>query len=83
MKPSRLANEKAALGLYVFMAGKIAAEAVRRAGGNPSRERVLAALKNLGEYNLGGISVNYTPQARKGWGGVELTIINASGNLNK
>ena len=66
-----------------FMAGKIAAEAVRRAGGNPSRERVLAALKNLGEYNLGGISVNYTPQARKGWGGVELTIINASGNLNK
>lgn len=66
-----------------FMAGKIAAEAVRRAGANPSRERVLAALKNLGEYNLGGISVNYTPQARKGWGGVELTIISASGNLNK
>ena len=66
-----------------FLAGKIAAEAVRRAGANPSRERVLASLKNMGEYNLGGISVNYTPQARKGWGGVDLTIINASGNLNK
>ena len=35
------------------------------------------------EYNLGGISVNYSAQARKGWGGVDLTIISASGNLQK
>jgi branched-chain amino acid transport system substrate-binding protein len=66
-----------------YLGAKIAAEAVRRAGAKPDRERVLAALKNLGEYNLGGLYVNYTPQARTGWGGVELTIINADGNLRK
>lgn len=66
-----------------YLGAKIAAEAVRRAGAKPDRERVLAALKNMGEYNLGGLYVNYTPQARKGWGGVELTIINADGNLRK
>lgn len=66
-----------------YMGAKIAAEAVRRAGANPSRERVLNSLQTMAEYNLGGISVNYTAQARKGWGGVDLTIINASGNLQK
>jgi ABC-type branched-subunit amino acid transport system substrate-binding protein len=66
-----------------YLGAKIAAEAVRRAGSRPDRERVLAALKNLGEYNLGGLWVNYTPQARKGWGGVDLTIINVDGNLQK
>jgi branched-chain amino acid transport system substrate-binding protein len=66
-----------------YLGAKIAAEAVRRAGAKPDRERVLAALKNLGEYDLGGLYVNYSPQVRKGWGGVELTIINADGNLRK
>jgi branched-chain amino acid transport system substrate-binding protein len=66
-----------------FLGAKIAAEAVRRAGAKPDREHVLAALKNLGEYDLGGLWVKYTPQARKGWGGVDLTIINAEGNLRK
>ena len=37
----------------------------------------------MGEYNLGGVYVNYTPERKKGWGGVELTIINAAGNLRK
>ncbi len=66
-----------------FLGAKIAAEAIRRAGAKPTRERVLAALKNMRKYNLGGVSVNYTEQARKGWGGVDLTIIDASGNLQK
>jgi ABC-type branched-subunit amino acid transport system substrate-binding protein len=66
-----------------FLGAKIAAEAVRRAGPKPDREHVLAALKNLGEYDMGGLWVKYTPKARKGWGGVDLTIINSDGNLQK
>lgn len=66
-----------------FLGAKIAAEAVRRAGANPTREKVLASLKTMGEYNMGGISVNYGSQARKGWGGVDLTIIGSNGNLQK
>lgn len=66
-----------------YMGAKIAAEAVRRAGPSPTRASVLSALSNLGEYNLGGIFVSYNATQRKGWGGVDLSIINASGVLQK
>lgn len=66
-----------------YLGAKIATEAVRRTTGSPTRASVLAALSNLGEYDLGGIFVNYSPVRRKGWGGVELSIINSSGTLQK
>jgi branched-chain amino acid transport system substrate-binding protein len=70
-------------GLEGYMGAKIAVEAVRRAGKTPTRSGVLQALSNLGEYNLGGVFVNYTANQRTGWGGVDLSIINSSGNLQK
>lgn len=66
-----------------YMGAKIAAEAVRRAGKTPTRAGVLQALSSLGEYNLGGVFVNYTANQRTGWGGVDLSIINSGGNLQK
>lgn len=66
-----------------YLGAKIAAEGVRRAGTTPSRASVLKALSSLGEYNLGGIFVNYSAKQRSGWGGVELSIINSGGNLQK
>jgi branched-chain amino acid transport system substrate-binding protein len=66
-----------------YLGAKIAAEAVRRAGNQPNRETVLAALSNLGELNLGGIYVNYSPAKRQGWGGVDLSIVNDRGSLQK
>jgi ABC-type branched-subunit amino acid transport system substrate-binding protein len=66
-----------------YLGAKIAVEAVRRAGSQPTRASLLQALTELGEYNLGGVYVNYTPSQRKGWGGVNLSIINASGALRK
>ena len=66
-----------------YLGAKIAAEAVRRAGAQPSRAKVLAALKNFGDFDLGGVYVKYTPTQRKGWGGVELSIINIEGALKK
>lgn len=66
-----------------YLGAKVAAEAVRRTGSLPTRAKVLAALTNLGEYDLGGIYVKYTPAQRKGWGGVELSIINSDGALKK
>lgn len=66
-----------------YLGAKIAAEGVRRAGRAPTRSSILKALYSLGEFNLGGIFVNYTANHRTGWGGVELSIINSSGNLQK
>ena len=64
-----------------FIAGKITVEALKRAGPNPTREKVLKALDGMGQYDLGGVYVDYSPKARNGWGSVDLTIIGANGKL--
>ena len=64
-----------------FIAGKITVEAIRRAGPNPTREKVLKALNNMGEYDLGGVFVDYSAKGRNGWGSVDLTIIGENGKL--
>lgn len=64
-----------------FVVGKITVAALRRAGKNVTREKVLKAISNMGELDLGGVYVNYTPKARNGWGGVDLTVIGANGKL--
>jgi ABC-type branched-subunit amino acid transport system substrate-binding protein len=64
-----------------FVVGKITVAALKRAGKNPTREKVLKALTNMGELDLGGVYVNYSPKARNGWGGVDLTVIGANGKL--
>jgi ABC-type branched-subunit amino acid transport system substrate-binding protein len=64
-----------------FIAGKITVEAIRRAGRNPTRAGVLKALASMGEYDLGGVYVNYSPKERRGWGQIDLTVIGANGKL--
>ncbi len=43
----------------------------------------VAALTNpaTGDFDLGGVYVNYSPKARRGWGTVDLTVIGPSGKL--
>lgn len=64
-----------------FAAAKIAVEALRRAGPNPTRERVAQALNSAGEINLGGAHVKYAPAQRLGWRNVDLTLIGVDGKL--
>ncbi|HET7200451.1 MAG TPA: ABC transporter substrate-binding protein [Burkholderiales bacterium] len=64
-----------------FVAGKITVEALRRAGKNPTRAKVLKALTSMGELDLGGVYVNYSPKDRRGWGLIDLTVIGPGGKL--
>jgi len=64
-----------------FVVGKITVAALKRAGKGATREKVLKAISSMGELDLGGVYVNYTPKARNGWGGVDLTVIGAGGKL--
>ncbi len=66
-----------------YLGAKIAVEAARRAGSNPTRASIVTALNNFGEYDLGGVFVRYSPGLHKGWGGVDLSIISATGTLRK
>jgi ABC-type branched-subunit amino acid transport system substrate-binding protein len=64
-----------------FVAGKITVTALKRAGGNPTREKVLRTLNSMGELNLGDVFVNYSPAGRNGWGRIDLTMIGETGRL--
>ena len=64
-----------------YIGARIAVEALRRAGPNPTRKKLIDALKSMGEFDIGGVSVLYTPKTRLGWRGVDLAIVSASGRL--
>ena len=64
-----------------FIGAKITVEALKRAGPNPTRDKIVKALNNFGEWNLGGVFVNYTGKSRSGWGSVDLTIVGPNGGL--
>ncbi len=66
-----------------YIGAKIIHEGLKRAGKKPTRQSFLAALKTLGEVDLGGITVNYSDKARLGWEGVDLTIIGQNGSLQR
>jgi ABC-type branched-subunit amino acid transport system substrate-binding protein len=64
-----------------YMGAKITAEALRRAGSNPTRDKVIAALNTMKDFDLGDFQVSYTPERRTGSKVVDLTIIGRNGTL--
>jgi branched-chain amino acid transport system substrate-binding protein len=68
-------------GLEGFMGAKIAVEALRRSGPNPTRQKVITALNTMRDFDLGGFVVSYSPTERTGSKTVDLTIIGKNGVL--
>lgn len=66
-----------------FLGAKVLVEALRRAGPAPTRAKVIRALEGMGAYDMGGITVNYSPTNRVGSKFVEVTVIGGSGKLLK
>jgi len=64
-----------------FIAAKILVEAIKRSGGNPTREKVLAQLEKLNAYDVGGFKVSFSPENRVGSRFVEVTVIGQGGKL--
>ena len=58
-------------------------EALRRAGPNPTRAKVIKGLESMSAYDLGGVTVNYSPTNRVGSHYVEVTVIGVPGKLLK
>jgi branched-chain amino acid transport system substrate-binding protein len=84
---------QAAMGLYAkgepysfssiegFAGAKITVAGLLKAGPNATRDKLLSALNSIGEIDLGGHSVRYAADSRRGWGRVDLTIVAESGLL--
>lgn len=64
-----------------YMAAKVMVEALRRAGSHVTREKLVAALESMGEFDLGGLTVRYGPGNHIGSQYSELTIVGRDGKL--
>jgi branched-chain amino acid transport system substrate-binding protein len=67
--------------LESYIGAKVLVEGIRRAGANPTRESLMKALDNLGNYNVGGYVVDFTPTNHNGSKFVELTAISKAGRF--
>jgi ABC-type branched-subunit amino acid transport system substrate-binding protein len=69
------------LTLEGFMAAKVLVEGLRRAGASPTRESILAAMQHMGRYDLGGFTVDVSPNGRDHGAFVDLAMIRRNGGL--
>jgi len=65
-----------------FAGAKVLVEALRRAGPNPTREKLLQALDGL-RYDIGGLEVRYSPTDHTGLDFADLSIIAADGKFRR
>ena len=78
--PSELVNYTS---FEQFLGAKVLVEALRRAGPAPTRAKVVKALESLQSFDLGGITLGYSPTNRIGSRYVEVTVIGSNGRLMK
>jgi ABC-type branched-subunit amino acid transport system substrate-binding protein len=67
--------------LESFIGAKVLVEAIRRAGANPTREGLMKSLDNMGQFNVGGYVVDFSPTNHNGSKFVELTAISKAGRF--
>jgi len=58
-------------------------EGLKRAGPNPSREKIQAALESIRKYDLGGLEVSYSPDDHTGLNFADLSIIGTDGRFRR
>jgi ABC-type branched-subunit amino acid transport system substrate-binding protein len=58
-----------------FIAAKVLVEGLRRAGKDPTREKFVAAMESMSNYELGGFAVRFSPENHNGSQFVDLSMI--------
>jgi ABC-type branched-subunit amino acid transport system substrate-binding protein len=64
-----------------FLAAKVFVEGLRRAGRNPTREGLVAALESIRDWDMGGFTVRYSPTDHTGSHYVDVTTIVRGGKF--
>ena len=70
-------------GIEGFVAAKVFAEGVRRAGRNLTREGFIAAVQGMQNLQLGGFTVDFGPKKHTGSRFVELTMLTEDGRVRR
>lgn len=79
IKPRNMAPSYASI--EGFIAAKVLVEGLKRAGPQPTREKLIKGLESMARYDLGGISVSYGPEERSGTTFVDLTVLGKDGQF--
>lgn len=66
-----------------FAAAKVLVEALRRAGRDPTPERIKNALEGFKRVDIGGLEVSYSPTDHTGLDYADLSIITAAGRFQR
>jgi branched-chain amino acid transport system substrate-binding protein len=66
-----------------FAAAKVLVEALRRAGANPTPQRIKSALEGFDRVDIGGLEVSYSPTDHTGLDYSDLAIITADGRFRR
>jgi branched-chain amino acid transport system substrate-binding protein len=64
-----------------FISAKAFVEGLRRAGKDLTREKFIAGLETMNNFDMGGFNINFTPTNHNGSKFVELTIIGKEGKF--
>ena len=66
-----------------YAGAKVLVEGLRRAGRNPTREKLRAALETLHHYDIGGLEVSFSPASHTGLDYTDLSIIGSDGKFTR
>ncbi len=66
-----------------YLAAKVLAEGLRRAGGNPTRASLVDALESMQRYDAGGFQLSFGPRNRRGSSFVELSMLTGDGKVRR
>jgi branched-chain amino acid transport system substrate-binding protein len=66
-----------------YAAARVLVEGLRRAGPNPTRAKLLAALEGLQKFDIGGAEISYGPDDRTGMEYADLSIIGSDGKFKR
>jgi ABC-type branched-subunit amino acid transport system substrate-binding protein len=66
-----------------YAAAKVLVEGLRRAGPNPTRQKLHAALEGMRSFDLGGLEISYGPGDHTGLDLADLSIIGTDGKFKR
>ena len=66
-----------------FAGAKVLVEGLRRAGKQPTREKLRDALESLRRYDIGGLEVSFSPASHTGLDYTDLSIIGTDGKFQR
>jgi branched-chain amino acid transport system substrate-binding protein len=74
-------NEPDFVSLEGYLVGRLVTEAMQTAGDNPTRDGLLASIKNTGKFDIGGLPMTFGPEKNEGLDQVFLTVVQPDGSF--